>query len=276
MYASDTTSLALLESITKGLDFSIPDIDWDDPNLSVSADLLNALQEPSEKLTTETITERRVNGSGIFDGFMETFKVHLREEYNAGRITGAEYTKAYIALATVGMQTAVQFALGKDQAYWAGVQAQLAAITANINSIDAKVKLAIAQAQAHTNKANYALTVDKLASTDAEFELANKKIATEVAQCSLVKESVEATRAKTLDTRTDGATVKGESGKDKELKDKQIWAYERDAQQKVASIFSNAWITQKGIDEGLAAPSSLQNTYINETLIALNKNVGLK
>ena len=261
-FKSDDTALDLLQSITGKLDFTVPNVDFDDPYFALTPDLLKLLHDPVEKLTVDTITVRQLDGSGIFDGFMKTFSVHLIDEYKNKRLTGAEYAKAYTALAGLAMQCAVQFALGKDKAFWDAINSQIGAINANVNNAMAKVQLAIAQAQAHQNRANYALTVEKLATEDAQY--------------ALVKENYEATRAHTLDNRSDNQKVVGSIGKQKDLYTKQIWAYERDAECKAAQIFSNAWITQKGIDEGLLAPANLQNAAVNDVLSVMSRNVGLQ
>ena len=261
-FKSDDTALDLLQSITGKLDFTVPNVDFDDPYFQLTPDLLKLLHDPVDKLTVDTITVRQIDGSGIFDGFMKTFSVHLIDEYKNKRLTGAEYAKAYTALAGLAMQCAVQFALGKDKAFWDAINSQIGAINANVNNAMAKVQLAIAQAQAHQNRANYALTVEKLATEDAQY--------------ALVKENYEATRAQTLDTRSDNQKVVGSIGKQKDLYTKQIWAYERDAECKAAQIFSNAWITQKGIDEGLLAPANLQNAAVNDVLSVMRRNVGLQ
>ena len=261
VYDSDINSVQILETITKGIDFSVPDVDFNDGSFDLTPDILKLLKDPMEKLTVETITVRQVDGSGIFDGFMKAFSVHILDEYKNKRITGAEYVKAYIALSSVAMQCAVTYALGKDKAFWDALRAQIDAINANINNAMAKVQLAIAKAQAHQNKANYALTVDKLAMQDAQFQL--------------IKEQMESARADTSDSRNDGGRVAGVKGKQKELYDQQIWAYEKDAETKVAQIYSNAWITQKGIDEALAAPGAFQNSTVDNVIGSLRRSVGL-
>lgn len=264
-FDSDGTSLDLLNTITSGLDFSIPNVDFDGPFFHIPDNLKNIIADPADKLKTEDITVRKVGGSGIFDAFMESYSVHIKEEYDEGRITGAEYTKAYVALAQAAMQFAVQFALGKDQAYWnaisAQVNAQLGAIGAYVNTANAKVQLAIAKSQVHQNKAQYAATVEQLAIADAQYANA--------------LEQMEATRAQTLDRRTDGVVVVGSIGKQKDLYSKQIWAYEREAEYKAAQIWSNAWISQKGIDEGLAAPGQLQNAAVDSMLQQLRSKLGI-
>lgn len=261
LYESDSASKELLESIIGDLDFGIKDINFDDPYLSLPESLLKATQAPLDKLSGETVTSRRVNGTGIYDAFMKAFSVHIMEEYDAGRITGAEYTKAYIALAGVAMQCATQFALGKDKAYYDALNAQINAVNANVANATAKVQLAIARAQIHQNKATYAATVLKLAEQDAQY--------------AVIKENYEATRAQTLDKRTDGTTIVGSIGKQKELYDKQIWAYQRDAEYKAAGIWSNAYITMKGIDEGLDVPTQYNKSNIDSIMSQLRTNLPL-
>lgn len=80
---------------------------------------------PVVPLTNDSLTSGSTSGTGTFDALMKGFKSHLMQEYEAGRITGAEYTKAYIALTQSAMQSAVQYLLGKDAAYWAAVAGKI-------------------------------------------------------------------------------------------------------------------------------------------------------
>lgn len=95
------------------------------------------------------------------------------------------------------------------------------------------------------------------------------------AQLESVREQTEGHRAKTLDTRTDGTTVSGTVGKQKDLYDQQIISYQRDAETKVVRMMVDSWITQKTMDEGLTAPSALNNTGINGAFTTLLGNVSL-
>jgi hypothetical protein len=260
-FDGDIVSLDLLESLTKGLDFTIPDVDLGDDSFSIPEEVAKALAKTPSKVTLEELTSRRVNGSGVFDGIMEAIKKHLLEEYENGRITGAEYTKVYGSLVATALQSAVTFLLQKDKAYWDALQTQIGAITSNVNLSTAKVQLAIAKAQAHQSKAQYALTVLKLGTEDAQY--------------AMVKENYESTRAQTLDARSDGESVTGSIGKQKALYDQQITSYQRDAEVKAAKIFSDAWITQKTIDEGLTAPTALQNASVDRILTVIKNNNNL-
>ncbi|ANJ20802.1 virion structural protein [Roseobacter phage RD-1410W1-01] len=94
-------------------------------------------------------------------------------------------------------------------------------------------------------------------------------------QIDLTTEQRESERAKTLDTRTDGATVEGSVGKQKDLYDQQIDSFVKDSQHKTAKMYLDSWITQKTLDEGLTAPTQLTNNEINEVLAAVRSNNSL-
>ena len=87
-------------------------------------------------------------------------------------------------------------------------------------------------------------------------------------QLDLVKEQREGERSKTLNTRTDGVTIVGSVGKQKDLYTQQIDSFIKDAQYKTTKMYLDGWITQKTLDEGLLAPTELQNTAINAVLSA--------
>lgn len=250
-------------------------------------------------LTNADLTTETIGGKGTFDVLMSTFKVHLREEYDNGRITGAEYTKAYIELTAAAMGNAVQFLLGRDQAFWAAANAQIASALALTQLSTEKLKYAIAQIELKMGRANFALTKIKLATEGYTFgvllpkqaELLAKQVAFQQVQTDtalfnldtmlpkqlvLLAEQVETQRAQTMETRTDGTTpITGQVGKQKELYSQQITSYKRDAEAKVAKIFTDAWITQKTIDEGLLAPDQFTNAEFNELLSILKVNAEL-
>lgn len=95
-------------------------------------------------------------------------------------------------------------------------------------------------------------------------------------QHHLLQEQVEGARAQTLNTRTDGVTpVVGLIGKQKDLYTQQIESYQRDAEVKAAKMFIDSWVTQKTIDEGLLAPTALQNASIETVMQRIKTNNGL-
>lgn len=94
-------------------------------------------------------------------------------------------------------------------------------------------------------------------------------------QIDVLAEQKEAERSKTLNTRTDGTTIVGSVGKQKDLYTQQIDSFIKDAKFKTAKMYLDGWITQKTLDEGLTAPSELTNTEINEVLVANRAANGL-
>lgn len=266
----------LLEELTKGDDFTLPNIDMSGPEWDIPGGDTSPIFDAITKVTNESLTTREVGGSGTFDALMESAHNHLKAEYKANRITGGEYTKAYIATMEACMNNAVQFLLGRDQAYWAAAMAQIQAVTARVGLATAKAQFVLAKVQALSTKSEYALTKLKL-SNEGQNYCAAKFNVDEIlpAQERLLQEQYEVQRAQTMETRSDSLPIKGSIGKQKELYDQQITSYQRDAEVKASKLFTDAWITQKTIDEGLNPPNGFTNASIDTILTKLKSNNGL-
>lgn len=266
----------LLEELTKGDDFTLPDIDMSGPEWDIPGGDGSPIFGAITKITNESLTTREVGGSGTFDALMESAHNHLKAEFKANRITGGEYTKAYIAMMEACMNNAVQFLLGRDQAYWAAALAQIQAVTARVTLATSKAQYVLAKIQALSAKGEYALTKMKIATESETYCAALFNVSQMLPQqLKLITEQTEAQRAQTLDTRSDGTTVTGSVGKQKELYSQQITSYQRDAEVKASKLFTDAWITQKTIDEGLNPPNGFTNASIDTILTKLKSNNGL-
>jgi hypothetical protein len=214
---------------------------------------------------------------------MNGMKVHLKEEFDKGRITGEMYAKSYMALAEAVMGNSVQFLLGRDQAYWQAVTARLAALQARVAVITARVSLEIAKAElqktrieAMRSRAEYALTKMKVSSESIAYCMAKFNLDNILpVNLNMVKEQYEAARSQTLDTRSDGTVVLGSIGKQKALYTQQITSYQRDSEVKAAKLFTDAWTVQKTINEALLAPTGFTNTSLDTVLTALKTNNNL-
>ncbi len=79
------------------------------------------------------VTEEVITGKGQFDKYMRAGRHQLDTQYTLGRIKGADYTAAYIAMQEGMMAQANQFILGKYQA-----DALLAKMEAEIGEMKAK------------------------------------------------------------------------------------------------------------------------------------------
>ena len=266
----DIRSKELLQKVTEGLDFNVPNVDFNDPAFKLPEALAEALQKVPEKVTTESLTERTIHGNGVFDAIMEAMENHLKHEYEEGRITGAEYTKAYIATLQSSVQFAVQFLLGKDLAYYQALGAQAQALQGNLDAYTAKVKLAIAQAQAHTTKAQYAAQVLQLAGIEAQTDNAKQQELNLKQQEKLLVEQTEQTHAQTSDTRIDGSTpVSGYTGNQNALLKQQVVSFKKDALIKSAKIYADSFATQLSMNTASVGGTGLAAADINNAMSKL-------
>ena len=94
-------------------------------------------------------------------------------------------------------------------------------------------------------------------------------------QYELLVEQTEVQRAQTLDTRSNGITVVGAVGKQKDLYSQQIKSYQRDSELKAAKLFADAWTVQKTVDEGFVAPANFQNPSLDSVLGHIKTNNNL-
>lgn len=280
-YPIDTNAKTLLESITQGLDFSVPNVDFNDAAFEIPEGLAEALKNVPDKLTIEMLTERKVDGAGCFDAIMKAMRVHLAEEYEAGRITGAEYTKAYIATMQVSLQQAVAYLLGKDQAFYQALDTQAKALTSNIDAYAAKVRLAIAQAQAHLVKAQYAGEVLKLGTIDkqtdqimAQTDLTDAQTETQKQQKLLLVEQTEQAHSQVSDTRLDGTTpVEGYVGNQNSLLKQQVQSFKNDHIVKGAKIFADSFATQLSMSTATVDGTGLDAAGINKAVSTLQSSI---
>lgn len=272
-HGSEVNANLLMSVLLAGELQDLPEIDWDNEAFKIPTDLESDLYKSVQRLSNVDLTMGVVGGTGTFDALMRGFKAHLQEEYDANRISGAEYTKAFIALTANAMQNAVQFLLGRDGAYWQSVIAQAQAITARVALETAKVQHMSVLAEMRTARANYALTKLKLSTEDVAFATGQYNLNYILPQQRLLlTEQTEVQRAQTLNTRTDGTVVAGVLGKQKDLYTQQITSYKRDAEVKAAKLFTDAWTVQKTIDEGLLPPNGFTNASLDTILTTIKSN----
>ena len=280
---------SLFQTLTAGVSFNIPQIDVTGPSFQIPGGMDSELYTEVTRISNSDLTTTTLDGTGTFDVLMRGFKAHLKEEYNQSRITGAEYTKAYTALVESAMAQGVQFLLGKDASFWQAMSAQIQAITAKLQLETARVRHTTAQLEALNQEATFALTKMRLANENMQYcigkfnheqmlpaQKTGQDIANRTAvynldmimpqQHELLVEQTEVQRAQTLDTRSDGITVVGAVGKQKDLYSQQIVSYQRDSELKAAKLFTDAWTVQKTVDEGFVAPANFQNPSLDSVL----------
>jgi hypothetical protein len=261
---------------TLGVDITIPTVDLGGEEFNIPPETGNPLYDNIAALTIDELTTGSVGGSGTFDKVMSSIKEHLAEQFQKNRISGDQYTKAYIEMTTAALSTGLQFLLQKDQSKWSAVlvqlqarKAEIEAVTARLALETAKAQLVAAQSQAEILEAQYVLIQLQVANEVAKYE-------TTYAQKALVEEQLEGVRAQTRDTLSDGTTpVNGMVKKQKDLITQQIDSYIKDAKYKGVKLLSDSWIAQKTIDEGLTAPTVFTNTKIQEGVNEVLTDLGV-
>lgn len=304
---SDQLSEKLYYNLTKSDNFNLDNLQINPDDFKLPDGLLDKIINYKVSATLEEVTTKDPDGTGAFDTFMTAISKHLEKEFSQGRIVGADYSNAYIAAMQMALQQAVDFVLKKDQVFISATTAQLAAIDAAIGIIKSKIALITAQIQAYIAQTQYAgekLKLSNLHETYITLIAQYNKLCEEVnvqkaqtsgtrtdnatvagsigaqiqminEQIKLVREQIESARAQTLDTRTDGAVVKGQIGKQKDVASQQIIAFKQKAGIDAANIASNAWITSKGMNDAVEAPTSMQNAALNNVVDQVYANAGL-
>lgn len=84
------------------------------------------------------------SGTGIFDQIMRTVELHLKEEYDEGRITADSYSNVYLNSLQSSMQQAVAFLLGR-------VEAEAKSNLISNQSLESKSNLNLLKAQLEKN-----------------------------------------------------------------------------------------------------------------------------
>ena len=189
---------------------------------------------------------------------------------------------------------------------------QIQIVTARVQLQIAKVQLASVQLEATMHRANYALLKMKLSTESIQYCIAKYNLENMLpAQLAQVNAQTTLIGVQTSNARIEGQTmtftleqmlpqqlqllieqtytqhaqvsntyaegdVGGTLGAQRKLYDQQVISYQRDAEVKAAKIFSDAWITQKTLDEVLDPPMEFTNASLNEILgvLKLNNEIG--
>lgn len=171
---ADTLATTLIGTLTEDVPYVTPDV----PLTSAPYNLPepSQLTEAVTKLTVPHLTTGEIGGDGAFDKLMGGLSGYLLSEYKANRITGAEYTKAFIALTELAMAQGSAYLIQTDKQYWDNQltqqQAELTEIqvsTARVKLETAKVEHVVTQLQALNLEAEYAVKKMQLSLTSSQF-----------------------------------------------------------------------------------------------------------
>jgi hypothetical protein len=165
-----------------GENFDLPTVDLTTAIYTLPTQTDNTLYTDVAKIEVADLTTGVEGGEGAFDKIMASNKAHILGEYEANRITGDQYAKAYIELTTSALSAGMQMVLGRDQAYWQahiaqaqGRKAEIEVVTASVQLAAAKAQLATLHYQAQEAETRAVLTKMQLATEDATYRLANEQ-----------------------------------------------------------------------------------------------------
>lgn len=223
------------------------------------------------------LTEVSLTGDGVFDKLMAASKLHVIEEFEANRITKAEYAEVYLGMLQASMTNAVNFLmqwekLGLEKALLAHQLAQAQAQLAQIELESALVKQKVVTEAAQTNdRVNAAtlladvpvaptnkdiegaigsareLTDMQIESTKAQKSLYVQKVVTEIANTNDVstadmalQDNIE-TKVPMIPKNSAGHAVEftGTVGASIAVTKEQAAGFQRDAQQKVVKLMTD-------------------------------------
>nr|DAN41872.1 MAG TPA: hypothetical protein [Caudoviricetes sp.] len=219
-----------------------------------------------ERINVRDLTEQSLSGQGVLDVLLSTMRLHLDREYKEGRITGKEYSEAFIQAYTVTLEQAIQFLLQKEkQAYEIDLlEAQAEKLRKEIKLLD--LDILIKAMQLEMAKIELEMKKIELLIKLGELELAR-------AQLALLKWKIQTERAQTDPTPIRPGSV---IGKQNEVLDAQIQGYKRDAEQKAAQIMSNIWITLAQNDSANRNKANgYRDNFIGRTTKALLNGIGV-
>ena len=211
-YSDEVISIDMYNSLVSGLNITTPSYDFTDPKYNIPSNLLTALDTLPEKvfddMSIDELTECKLNGNGVYDKLITTARIHLKEEMDKGRITGAEYTNAYTQIVVSSMQQSVAFVTQMHQLKQSSivnyyktliemVQAKISAVTSfiqlEIQKANTQVSIAQANAQVATIKAQFAHTVAQLGQVDASYGLTQQQIELTHEQAAVAQQQVDLT-----------------------------------------------------------------------------------
>ena len=262
----------------------------------------------------DDLTKGITEGTGAFDVLMRAANAQVEAQYNAQRISGAEYGEVYLGTITAVLNSSVQYLLGSarlnkellllEQQIEAAkenvelVKAQIANINADtalkikqLDKLDADIGLTLEQtkvaaAQLDNLQKDLLIKDEQIAKTKAETALIDQNERNAVVQGQILTEQVEKTKAEnnilaqkleTEKAQTQGTheTVGGILGKQMLLFEKQAEGFDRNAEQKLAKILVDTWTVRQTTDGADVESNGLIDSEINKVLNKAKEGIGV-
>lgn len=200
---------------------------------------MKSLSNTTVTLDITKLTECTLDGSGVLDKLLHTARVHLQDEFQQGRITGKEYSNAYIAIYDRMVQSAIAYTLAAEKAPYeiAQLKAQTALIEEQRKQVEEETRYRLPaeiqqiQAQTEQVKAATELTTQQKINLEDELLTAAKQRLQLEAQTSLTGKQELQVVAETLNIPKQGELIDAQvisTLREGEIREKQILLAEKD------------------------------------------------
>lgn len=284
-FKDESISQEILNILTSKLDFTIPKVDYKDLDVSFPDELIKELSKPPEMPKPDNLANNDVEDSvPSYNRIMNAFRATLADEADKDRIDKSQYATILQAVMSTAMELAVQYELNrytnKYTSISAAIKAKADVVTAMTQAAIAKMQLAQAQSNAHTARAQFASTVMDLGIKDSSYGSNQQNIKVAQKQIDQMNQNINASVSSvSRDDRVADkqielmgqniASSKASVTRDDKIADQQIESSKLRDVRDLGKVYSDVYLTQKGVDEGTVTPSSLTVPNIDEVMTKL-------
>lgn len=284
-FKDESISQEILNILTSKLDFTIPKVDYKDLDVSFPDELIKELSKTPEMPKPDNLASSNVEDNiPSYNRIMNAFRATLADEADKDRIDKNQYATILQAVMSTAMQLAVEYELNrytnKYTSISAAIKAKADVATAKTQAAIAKMQLAQAQSNAHTARAQFASTVMDLGIKDSSYGSNQQNIKVAQKQIDQMNQNINASVSSvSRDDRVADkqielmgqniASSKASVTRDDKIADQQIESSKLRDVRDLGKVYSDVYLTQKGVDEGTITPSSLTSPNIDEVMTKL-------
>lgn len=284
-FKDESISQEILNILTSKLDFTIPKVDYKDLDVSFPDELIKELSKPPEMPKPDNLANNDVEDSvPSYNRIMNAFRATLADEADKDRIDKSQYATILQAVMSTAMELAVQYELNrytnKYTSISAAIKAKADVVTAMTQAAIAKMQLAQAQSNAHTARAQFASTVMDLGIKDSSYGSNQQNIKVAQKQIDQMNQNINASVSsvsrddriadKQIEVMGQNiASSKASVTRDDKIADQQIESSKLRDVRDLGKVYSDVYLTQKGVDEGTATPTSLTSPNIDAVMTKL-------
>lgn len=266
-FKDESISQEILSILTSKLDFIIPKVDYKDLDVSFPDELIKELSKTPEIPKPDNLASSDVEDNiPSYNRIMNAFRATLADEADKDRIDKNQYASILQAVMSTAMQLAVEYELNrytnKYTSISAAIKAKADVATAKTQAAIAKMQLAQAQSNAHTARAQFASTVMDLGIKDSSYGSNQQNIKVAQQNMRVAEKQIDQMNQEI------SASIASVS-RDDRIADQQIESSKLRDVRDLGKVYSDVYLTQKGVDEGTATPSSLTSINIDEVMTKL-------